>query len=98
MTQGNYCKLESDHHFPSVESLEKIASLYNVSPKELVAGEGLVQHDTNHENTPAINVSALSQDPKKLVDDLLAAKEKIIALQAKHIELLETKLQNLDSL
>ena len=92
MTQGNYCKLESDAHFPSADTLEKIAGLYGLAPHELLASDNSTQIQYNHESLHAVNAYLVWQDPQKLVEDLLWSKEKIIALQAKQIELLEKKL------
>ncbi|MBY0435880.1 MAG: helix-turn-helix transcriptional regulator [Cyclobacteriaceae bacterium] len=93
MTQGNYCKLESDHHFPSAETLEKLASLYDTTPHDLMSGEGQQQIQYNHESPHAVNAYMVWQEPQKLVEELLASKEKIITLQAKQIELLESQLK-----
>ncbi len=95
MSQGNYCKLESDSHFPSAETLEKIASLYQTTPHELLASEGQTQIQYNHESPHAINAFMVWQDPQKLLDELLLSKEKIIALQSKQIEHLEARLKDL---
>ncbi len=99
MTQGNYCKLETDNHFPSAEALEKLASLYETTPQELLASDGQtqIQYNHNHESSQAINAFMVWQDPQKLVEDLLASKEKIIVLQAKQIEMLEGKMKDLES-
>jgi len=97
MTQGNYCKLESDHHFPSTEAVEKLASLYSLTPQELIIDNVQAHSSTNHDTTHSANGFVQAQHPQKLVDNLLSAQEKIIALQAKQIELLETKLRDLGS-
>ncbi|MCC6835563.1 MAG: helix-turn-helix transcriptional regulator [Cytophagales bacterium] len=96
MTQGNYCKLESDSHFPSSETLEKIAALYNTTPQELLASDGQtqVQYNNNYDSSQSVNAFFVWQDPQKLVEDLIASKEKIIALQARQIEILESRLKN----
>lgn len=94
MSQGNYCKLETDNHFPTAPILEKLASLYEVTPQELLTAEGQ-QNQYNHESPHAINAYLVWQGPQKLVEDLITSKEKIIALQAKQIELLEGQLQDL---
>ena len=54
--------------------------------------DGQTQIQYNHESPHAVNAYMVWQDPQKLVEDLLASKEKIIALQAKQIELLESQL------
>lgn len=96
MTQGNYCKLESDHHFPSAAALEKLISVYGIPAQELISESKKQIQDSDPEHS--VKTVIVSQDAQKLVDELLTAKEKIIDLQAKHIELLETKLRNLDHL
>ena len=95
MTQGNYCKLESDYHFPPVHALEKLATLYELSPEELVSSEGQtqIQYNNNHDSSSSVNSFMVWQDSQKLVEDLLAAKEQIIQLQARQIEILESRLR-----
>lgn len=97
MTQGNYCKLESDHHFPSTETIEKLASLYTITSQELITDNKQSHRKTNHDIPMqyTVNGIVIAQHPQKLIDNLLSAQEKIIALQARQIELLETKLRDL---
>ncbi len=97
MSQGNYCKLESDNHFPSAETIEKLATLYDITPQELVAGDGQtqIQYNQNHDSSHSVNAFMVWQDPQKLMDEFLSSKDKIIALQAKQIEILESQLQEL---
>lgn len=59
-----------------------------------MAGEGQaqVQYNQNHDNAHSVNAFMVWQDPQKLIEDLPASKEKIIALQAKQIGLLEGQL------
>lgn len=100
MTQGNYCKLESDNHFPSGEVLEKLAALYNVSPEELVSSEGQtqIQYNSNHDSSTSVNSFMVWQDSQKVVEELLATKEQLIKLQARQIEILESQLRDRDKL
>ena len=69
MTQGNYCKLETDNHFPSADALEKLASLYETTPQELLASDSPTQIQYNHESPHAVNAYMVWQDPQKLVED-----------------------------
>jgi transcriptional regulator with XRE-family HTH domain len=94
MAQGNYCKLERDKHFPSDETLEKIAALYETTSQELLAAGGQAQIQYNHESPHVINGNTVSHDPLKLLEELLASKDKLIALQARQIELLEEKVKD----
>jgi transcriptional regulator with XRE-family HTH domain len=91
--QSYYSKMESDHQSPSPEIIEKLAAFYEITPQELIATDGSAQIQYNHESPHAVNAFMVWQDPQKLVEDLLASKEKIIALQAKQIELLEGQLR-----
>ncbi len=91
--QSYYSKMECDIQSPSPEIIEKIAAFYGISPQELIASDGSTQVQYNHESPHAVNAYMVWQDPQKLVEELLASKEKIIALQAKQIELLENQLQ-----
>jgi transcriptional regulator with XRE-family HTH domain len=97
MSQSNYCKLESNHHFPSQDTIEKIAMLYQITPQELIAGEGntQIQYNQNHDQSHTVNAFLVMQDPQKLAEDLLASKDKIISLQARQIELLESQMQHM---
>jgi hypothetical protein len=89
MTQGNYCKLESGYHFPSTETLKKIASLYELSLQDVLGLNG-VKKTENEVNK--ITDFITSHDFQKLVEELLSSKDKIIGLQAKRIEVLERQL------
>ena len=96
MSQGNYCKLESDNHFPSPEALDKLAHLYETTPQEIILGAEngqQIQYNNVKDSPHTVNAYMVWQDPRKLVDDLLTSKEKIIALQAKQIEMLDDKLR-----
>ncbi|MCW5910624.1 MAG: helix-turn-helix transcriptional regulator [Cyclobacteriaceae bacterium] len=99
MTQGNYCKLEGDNHFPSAGALEKLAFMYGITPEELLTSDHhQVEYNNNDANIHSANAFMVMQDPQKLVEDLLASKEKIIALQARQIEILESRLRDLNGL
>lgn len=93
--QSYYSKMECDIQSPSPEIIEKIAAFYGITPQELIASDGQtqVQYNQNHDNSHSVNAFMVWQDPHKLVEELLASKEKIISLQAKQIELLENQLQ-----
>lgn len=75
--------------------MEKLASIYETTPQDLLASEGNQQLQYNHESPHAVNAYLIWQYPQKLMDELLSSKEKIIALQAKQIEILEGQLQEL---
>ena len=92
MTQGNYCKLESDGHFPSANALEKLAEIYETTPQDLLMSSDSgqqIQYNQIKDSPHTVNAYMVWQDPQKLVEELLSSKEKIIALQAKQIEILE---------
>ena len=97
LSQGYYSKLETDEDFPSEEVVQKIAAYYDITPQELFAGDGQtqIQYNHNHDSAHSVNAFMVWQDPQKLVEELLATKEKIIALQAKQIELLEGQVHEL---
>jgi transcriptional regulator with XRE-family HTH domain len=88
MTQGNYCKLEADKFFPSVETVERICKLYSLEQAELLSISG--QHDDRDH-------SSNSPDRHMLVEELISSKDKIIDLQAKQIALLEQRIRELES-
>ena len=95
MSQSNYCKLESDNHIPSLHVIEKLASLYETTPQDILVSDGQNQIQYNHESPHAINAYMVWQDSQKLVADLLSSKDKIIALQANNIDSLEDQLRQL---
>jgi transcriptional regulator with XRE-family HTH domain len=95
MSQGNYCKLESDHHFPSGVTLEKLARLYEIKEHDLLAYE---DRNLNNHKISRDSISILSSQELKIITlELMASKDRIIELQAIQIQSLENQLYNLQS-
>jgi len=93
MSQGNYCKLESDNHLPSGVTLTKLAQLYEMKEHDLLAYEhqNINKSELLSDSIPNIN----SQELKIITLELLASKDRIIELQAIRIQNLENQLYDL---
>jgi transcriptional regulator with XRE-family HTH domain len=95
MSQSNYCKIESDNHFPTIAVIEKLALLYETNPQAILASEGQHQVQYNQESPNSINAFMVWQDTQKLFEELISSKDKIIALQTQQIESLAEQLKAL---
>lgn len=95
MSQGNYCKLESDTYVPSLGVLEKIAQLYETTLHEILISEDN-QVPYNQESQHSINGFMVWQDSQKIFEELIVAKDKIIELQKEQIDLLKNQLKELE--
>ncbi len=88
MDQGNYSKLENDHHLPSLDIVEKIAKFYGIPSSDLVEDNYISQ---NKDNKGDIQVEYNTQ-----LIEIIAAKDKLIEMQDKLIVNLEEKLKKKD--
>lgn len=88
---------ESDRHYPSIETIIKIADYFSVSIDALLRQDmsAAVNSIVVSEPAAAYRLSMGVGERLKELEALLAAKNELIEMQKKHIELLENNLRKI---
>lgn len=92
MTQPNYSLIENDKQQPSINQLQKIAQLLEVSTDILLSPTSVIEEKSVHESGISQQLLLLKDEIIKTKQELIEAKNLVIENQQKIIQDLEQKL------